>query len=167
MTRPEHVSRYTTPEAMSRALTDHLRHQAKQSGIEHSNLRRQFTYDRLLARVFTSEDAGWVLKGGTALLARVRSARHTRDIDLARRSGTVQAAVEELREVIKRDLGDHFRFELGPTTAHTDRPGQPDTDQAKLPVSAYIGTTLFERFRLAVRMPDGQTPARRAIAPAT
>ena len=58
MTRPEHVSRYTTPEAMSRALTDHLRRQAKQSGIEHSNLRRQFAYDRLLARVFTTRMPG-------------------------------------------------------------------------------------------------------------
>lgn len=165
MTRPEHVSRYTTPEAMSRALTDHLRRQAKQSGIEHSNLRRQFAYDRLLARVFTSEDAGWVLKGGTALLARVRSARHTRDIDLARRSGTVQAAVEELREVIERDLGDHFRFELGPTTAHTDRPGQPDTDQAKLPVSAYIGTTLFEGFSMDVVVGSIMTTTPEAMSP--
>lgn len=136
---------------MSRALTDHLRRQAKQSDIEHSNLRRQFAYDRLLARVFTSEDAGWVLKGGTALLARVRNARHTLDIDLARRSGTIQAAVEELRSAVERDLDDHFRFDLGrPAIAHTNRSAQPDTDQAKLAVAAYIGTTLFERFSIDV-----------------
>lgn len=150
---------------MSRALTDHLRRQAKQSGLEHSNLRRQFAYDRLLARVFTSGDAAWVLKGGTALLARVRSARHTRDIDLARRSGTVQAAVEELREMVERDLGDHFRFEFGPTTAHTDRAGQPDTDQAKLAVAAYIGTMLFEQFSIDVVVGSVMTTAAEAISP--
>lgn len=150
---------------MSRALTDHLRRQAKQSGIEHSNLRRQFAYDRLLARVFTSEDGRWVLKGGTALLARVRSARHTRDIDLARRSGTVQAAVEELRGAVERDLGDHFRFELGPTTAHTDRAGQPDTDQAKMAVAAYIGTTLFEQFSIDVVVGSIMTTTPEAMSP--
>jgi hypothetical protein len=123
------------------------------------------TYDRLLARVFTSDDAEWVLKGGTALLARVRSARHTRDIDLARRSGTVQAAVEELRDMVERDLGDHFRFELGPTTAHTDRHGQPDTDQAKLAVGAYIGARLFEQFTIDVVVGSVMTTTAEAISP--
>lgn len=150
---------------MSRALTDHLRSQAKQNGVDHSNLRRQFAYDRLLARVFRSGHSEWVLKGGTALLARVPSARHTRDIDLSRRSGTVHAAVEELREVIDRDLGDHFRFEVGPTPARTDRMGQPDMDQAKLAVSVYIGTRLFEQFSIDVVVGTIMTATPDAVSP--
>lgn len=39
--------------------------------------------DRFLARVFHAPEAPWVLKGGTAVLARVDDARTTKDVDLA------------------------------------------------------------------------------------
>ncbi len=62
-----------------------------------SNLLRQFVYDWFLTRVFTASDGSWFLKGGTALLARVRTARHSKDIDLFRREGTLMTAVGEIR----------------------------------------------------------------------
>ncbi len=42
----------------------------------------EFVNDRFLARVFHAPDAPWVLKGGTAVLARVDDARTTKDVDL-------------------------------------------------------------------------------------
>ncbi|MCL2804073.1 MAG: hypothetical protein FWD29_09030 [Micrococcales bacterium] len=44
---------------------------------------RQTYYDRFLCRVFF-EDSGWVLKGGSWMLARVPNARRTLDADLYR-----------------------------------------------------------------------------------
>lgn len=39
--------------------------------------------DRFLSRVFANaEDNGWLLKGGTRLLARVPNSRATKDVDL-------------------------------------------------------------------------------------
>lgn len=82
-----------------------------------------------------------------------------------RRTGTVQAAVDELRAAVERDLGDHFRFQLGPATAPTDRPGQPETAQAKLPVAAFVGTTLFERFSIDVVVGGIMTTTPEAVSP--
>ncbi|MBV9031373.1 MAG: nucleotidyl transferase AbiEii/AbiGii toxin family protein [Pseudonocardiales bacterium] len=58
------------------------------------SLRRQFSYDRLLTRIFAGPDAKrWVLKGATAILARLAGdARHTRDIDLYRQDDDLPAA---------------------------------------------------------------------------
>ncbi len=62
------------------------------------DLRRQFAYDRLLARVFSREPEAWVLKGATALLARLEgSARHTLDIDLYRLGARLDEAEVALR----------------------------------------------------------------------
>jgi predicted nucleotidyltransferase component of viral defense system len=129
---------------MAAGLTEHLRREARRVGIEQAKLRRQFAYDRLLARVFADGGGDWVLKGGTALLARIRTARHTMDIDLFRRSGNLETAVDHLRMAVVRDLGDNFRFELSQPRAHTA------TDQAKVSVEAFIGTHLFERFSIDI-----------------
>jgi hypothetical protein len=58
------------------------------------SLRRQFAYDRLLTRIYTGLDAKrWILKGATAILARLAGdARHTRDIDLYRQDEDLPAA---------------------------------------------------------------------------
>lgn len=76
--------RYGEPAALRQALTDQLRRLAlARPGAQLADLQRQFAYDRLLARVFVAEPEAWVVKGATALLARMHgSARHTVDIDL-------------------------------------------------------------------------------------
>ena len=72
------------------------RNTAKLTGATTNNVTRQFVYDRFLARLFTHvPDGTWVLKGGTALLARVRSARHSRDIDLFRSAGDPEVLYPE------------------------------------------------------------------------
>jgi hypothetical protein len=43
--------------------------------IDIARLRRQVSFDRLLARLFQEDPAPWVLKGGYALELRFKSAR--------------------------------------------------------------------------------------------
>jgi hypothetical protein len=115
-----------------------------------ANLQRQFVYDRFLARVFSVSGEDWVLKGGGALLVRVRSARHSQDLDLFRRTGTIKLAIAELQAAAAIDLADHFRFEVGVKELLTDRPGQPGTELAVLHVDAYAGVKRVAEFTVDV-----------------
>jgi hypothetical protein len=114
------------------------------------NLQRQFVYDRFLARVFSLGGDDWVLKGGSALLARVRSARHSQDVDLFRRSGTIAGAVEELKAAASIDLADHFRFEVELKDVRAERPGQAGTELAVLHVDAYAGVKRVVEFTVDI-----------------
>jgi predicted nucleotidyltransferase component of viral defense system len=83
---------------MRNAIADRLRPLARERGVELSSLQRQFAYDRLLSRIFRPDPTRWVLKGGTAMLARLGAdARHTRDIDLLTRVGDLDEAERALR----------------------------------------------------------------------
>ncbi|MFT0847692.1 nucleotidyl transferase AbiEii/AbiGii toxin family protein [Actinomycetaceae bacterium L2_0104] len=69
-------------------------------------------FNRFLSRIFSdAADSGWLLKGGTGVLARVGSARTTRDVDLFRRDQSLKGALNDLRRLAAIDLGDFFRFE--------------------------------------------------------
>jgi len=108
--------RYGDPAALRQALTDQLRRLAlARPGAQLAGLRRQFADDRLLARVSVAEPEAWVVKGATALLARMHvSARHTVDIGLYRRYAGLDEAELALRAAAALDLGDFFRFGLSP-----------------------------------------------------
>lgn len=150
-TGQQHPSGYQTPEALWRAVTDRIRQRVGEDPrLTTSNLQRQFVYDRFLARVFCTGGGGWVLKGGTALLTRVRSARHSRDLDLFRSEGTVDAAAAELREAAAIDLDDHFRFVAELNGIRDERPGRPGTRLAVLNVDAYAGIRRVSRFKVDV-----------------
>ncbi len=96
--------RYADPTALRRAVTDRLRTLARDQDAQLADLQRQFAYDRLLARLFVREPERWVLKGATALLARLGgAARHTVDIDLYRPGERLAEAEAALREL---DAGD-------------------------------------------------------------
>lgn len=93
---------YRSPAALRAALTDRLKRLAGTSPFTVTELQRQFTYDRLLARVFTAPDADrWVLKGAAALLARLEIARHSKDVDLSWQS-TVDLDEAEQGSVFRR-----------------------------------------------------------------
>ena len=97
---------YRDPRAMRNAIADRLRPLARERGIQLSSLQRQFAYDRLLCRVFRDEPDRWVLKGATAMLARLGAdARHTRDIDLLSRTGDLDESERALRGAAALDLG--------------------------------------------------------------
>lgn len=106
-----------------------------------TELQRQFAYDRLLARLYVIDD-GWILKGAVALLARQVSVRHSTDIDLFR--DAERTLVErQLRAGAQLDLGDWFRFDIGPGQ---DLSG--GTGGLRYPVTASIGATPWATFHV-------------------
>jgi len=58
---------YATPGAFRRALEERLKSMSQTEQIDINRLRRQVSFDRLLARLFQEDPAPWVLKGGYAL----------------------------------------------------------------------------------------------------
>lgn len=132
---------YVSPAAFRRALTDKLKAAAKKSRWELPQLQRQMAYDRLLERLYLV-DEGWVVKGATALLARDIGVRATIDIDVYR--GIAAGVAErEVRDAAARDIGDWFRFEVGPAQAVSNA-----ADGRRLPVTAYVGPTEWARFHV-------------------
>ena len=85
-------------------------------------------------------DDGWVVKGAVALLARNLSARATLDIDLYGDT-PLELAEGKLREAARTDIGDWFRFELGPS-----RPIMEGTAGLRIGVEAYVGSTIWVHF---------------------
>lgn len=72
--------RYDAPAAFRAALKDRFGQIARSDRrYTVDELQRQSAYDRMLARLFSSQDADrWVLKGVGALLARLAPARHSK-----------------------------------------------------------------------------------------
>lgn len=58
---------YTTAGAFRRALEERLKKMSVADQVDPNRLRRQVSFDRLLARLFQEEPPPWVLKGGYAL----------------------------------------------------------------------------------------------------
>jgi predicted nucleotidyltransferase component of viral defense system len=145
-TADRQLSDYRTPEALWAAVDTRIEQLVvADPRLTKGNLQRQFVYERLLARVFRDTDE-WVLKGGTALLARVRSARHSKDVDLFRLQGTVGDAVAKFKKIAASDLRDHFRFVAHSHTVRDERAGQRATRLATVSVDGYAGATLKARF---------------------
>lgn len=134
--------RYADPAALHQAITDRLRQLARgRPGTQLADLQRQFAYDRLLARLFIAEPDAWVVKGATALLARLGgSARHTLDIDLYRIDARLDEAELALRAVASADLSDFFRFTIDP-----GRRVAEGRATLRVPVTAFLGATQFAR----------------------
>jgi hypothetical protein len=136
-------SPYADPQALRSATADRLRPLADERGIQLTNLQRQFAYDRLLCRVFTGEPGRWVLKGGTAMLARIGpEARHTRDVDLLSREGGLQEAERALHAAARLDLEDFFTCTLASSQYLTD-----GVHALRVPVDAHLGLKRFARDR--------------------
>lgn len=113
---------YTTAAAFRRALEERLKNRSQAEQIDINRLRRQVSFDRLLARLFRDDAVPWALKGGYAMELRFKSARSTIDIDL-----TVQRVVEAIegedavraiREMLQNaadvSLNDWFEYTIGP-----------------------------------------------------
>jgi len=58
--------RYASPAALRTVLEARLLSQSRETGVDLGRLRRRVGFERLLARLARSRDAGWVLKGGMA-----------------------------------------------------------------------------------------------------
>ncbi|MGH2797954.1 MAG: nucleotidyl transferase AbiEii/AbiGii toxin family protein [Thermoleophilaceae bacterium] len=157
---------YGSPAAFRRALTDKLRAKVETSRWTLPQLQRQMAYDRLLERLYLV-DEGWVVKGATALLARDIGVRATIDIDVYLEAAR-DVAEAELRAAAAKDIGDWFTFEIGAARSVAD-----GAAGIRLPVTAYIGTTVWASFRVDLvgsdlRMtgePEAVPPLARVVMP--
>src|SRR4051794_31122316 len=108
---------YATAGAFRTALEERLKRASLTDQIDPNRLRRQVSFDRLLARLFREESAPWVLKGGYALELRFKAARSTVDIDLTVQRVAVSSSGDQnqiVREMLQGaadiSLGDWFEF---------------------------------------------------------
>jgi Nucleotidyl transferase AbiEii toxin, Type IV TA system len=92
---------------------------ARDESLDLQRVRRQAAFDRLLCRLFVNPDAPWLHKGGYAMELRLKTARTTRDIDLALKRLPVPSAdwdanaatvLEALREAGQVNLLDFFHL---------------------------------------------------------
>jgi hypothetical protein len=153
------IRHYATASAFRVALEARLKAMEKQEGTDLQRLRRQVSFDRLLARLFTERPAPWLLKGGYAMELRVRAARNTKDIDLSLPAG---AASEIKEHVLKRlqsragvDLGDFFMFTVGEPLL--DLEAAPEGGY-RYPVNATGAERTFAKFHLDVGIGDAVVP---------
>jgi len=149
--------KYATAEAFRRALEERLKRAALTDRIDLVRLRRQVSFDRLLARLFREEAAPWVLKGGYALELRFKAARATVDIDLTVRNvpGVNADQNEVLRAMLQTaanvPFGDWFEFVVGPPIM--DLTAAP-YGGARFPVEARMDDRIFARFHLDAGVGD-------------
>jgi Nucleotidyl transferase AbiEii toxin, Type IV TA system len=135
------IGPYGSPNALRRGLNHQIRIAAQRSSQPAQRIRRDFAHQRLLARVFSHEPDGWVLKGGVGLLVRLpEQARHSRDIDLVRQDG-IEHSVSALEAAARVDLRDGLAFEFR-------RPKPGGRDAVVVPVEARVGATHFEGFTI-------------------
>jgi hypothetical protein len=151
---------YTTAGAFRRALEERLKRASMTDQVDLNRLRRQVSFDRLLARLFREESAPWALKGGYALELRFKTARATVDIDLTLQrvvAGTVAVGDTNriVREMLQRaagiSLGDCFEFVIGPPVM--DLMAAP-YGGARYPVEARMDERIFARFHLDAGIGD-------------
>ena len=103
---------YTTAGAFRRALEERLKRVSLAEQIDPNRLRRQVSFDRLLARLFREEPAPWALKGGYALELRFKAARSTVDIDLTVQRVAPSAGSDE-NQVVREMLQSAADSPLG------------------------------------------------------
>jgi hypothetical protein len=150
---------YATAGAFRRALEERLRIISHAEQIDLNRLRRQVSFDRLLARLFRDDAASWVLKGGYALELRFKSARSTIDIDLtvrgaigATEAGEAALAIREMLQARARvSLDDWFEFMIGPPMM--DLTAAP-YGGARYSVEARVDGRSFARFHLDASIGD-------------
>ncbi|WP_326830304.1 nucleotidyl transferase AbiEii/AbiGii toxin family protein [Streptosporangium sp. NBC_01755] len=109
-----------------------------------SQLRRQFAYDRALARCFSGPSSDrWVLKGGISILALLQAARHSSDLDLCTTAPSSSEAFHALQSSLSQDLGDHFSF-------HLQQPSLliQGVEGVRASVTAFLGRRPYERFHV-------------------
>jgi hypothetical protein len=154
------AKKYASAGALRRALEDRLRQTATTEQVDLARLRRQVAFDRLLARLFRSDDAPWALKGGYAMELQLRVARTTVDIDLtlpaslnlSSENAPATAAVREmLQEAASLDLGDWFVYTVGAPMVELDA---APYGGARYPVECRMDGRTFSKFHLDVGIGD-------------
>jgi Nucleotidyl transferase AbiEii toxin, Type IV TA system len=149
---------YATAGAFRKALEERLKRISQAEQMDINRLRRQVSFDRLLARLFRVEPAPWALKGGYALELRFKTARSTIDIDLSLQpvvAATDQADASRVREMLQNaasiPLGDWFEYTIGSPVMDVEA---APYGGARYPVEARMDARVFSRFHLDAGIGD-------------
>jgi hypothetical protein len=134
----ERPRQYGTAAAFRVALETRLKSVAAAEGVDLQRLRRQVSFDRLLARFFAEPNAPWLLKGGYAMELRLRTARTTKDIDISLPAdfavGFAGEILARLQQSVRADLGDFFGFTIAEPTMNLDAGITPRTSSRDYPL---------------------------------
>ena len=102
---------------------------------------RQMHYDRFLCRIFSEgEQSEWVLKGGSAMLARIPTTRRTLDADLFQEGYDLEQSLKDLKRLASVDLHDFFSFTFESAKPIAQGDNQPYLDGYRVSFAARIGT---------------------------
>jgi hypothetical protein len=146
---------YASAGAFRVALETRLKAISAAEGIDLQRLRRQVSFDRLLARFFAEKNAPWLLKGGYAMELRLRTARTTKDIDISLPAEIVDAShgdvVQRVQQSARIELADFFTFVIGESQLDLNAAPQGG---ARYPVVASIAGRVFTKFHLDVGIGD-------------
>jgi hypothetical protein len=147
---------YKTGAAFRTALEDRLGKIAMEEGVDLQRIRRQVSFDRLLARLGSAPETPWVLKGGYAMELRYQKARATKDLDFTMRLTSKSAPENDqvlalLQEAAAADMEDFFIYRIG--QAIIDLDGAP-YGGARYPVEAILGDRTFAKFHLDIGVGD-------------
>jgi hypothetical protein len=154
MSNPQH---YDDAVSFRQALEDRLRKRALNQGEDLQRLRQQVAFDRFVIRIQHDDINRWVLKGGHALELAIRSARATRDVDLAlntslARSADIHATLQQmLQEAVSPPMDDWFEFQVGESMMDLDGPLYGGE---RFPVRSMLGGRLFVAFHVDVAVGD-------------
>lgn len=151
------VRTFKDPEAFRTALESRIKNISLKDGVPVMRLRRQFTFDRFLCRVFHGEKDTVMLKGGYAIELRVAMARTTKDIDLCMRKkkGRSLSSLEMysfFQDKASLQLWDFIEFRVSsplPLLTNAVYCG------CRFTVDAEMSNRLFSRFTLDVSLGDG------------
>ena len=152
--------KYASATAFRVALEDRLKRLAQEENIDLQRVRRQAAFDRLLCRLFKEPESPWLLKGGYAMELRLKTARTTRDMDLALKQlpmptrdwdANASTVLEALREVGQLDLEDFFTFIFGDAVQDLDA---APYGGARFPVDTRLAGRSFVKFHLDVSTGD-------------
>jgi predicted nucleotidyltransferase component of viral defense system len=151
-------SKYTTAAAMRMALEQRLKKIAKQTNVALARLRRQVSFDRFLARVFSTEVKGLIAKGGYTLELRLNKARTTKDIDFSftgNLGGVWKGEPNDLQLFLHKrsqiDLHDFFDYTVGPATLDLEN---APYGGYRFPVEAQMAGRRFEAFSIDIAAGD-------------
>ncbi|MFR9750538.1 nucleotidyl transferase AbiEii/AbiGii toxin family protein [Nocardia sp. 004] len=134
-----------SPDAVRRSITDHLRSHAKATEQDFNTVARKFVMSRFLARVFAVDPDRWILKGGVGMMVRLPESRYSRDIDLlVVPQGQDFDPITQLRNAVRDNHLDHFRFEVAAPAPLANGKGSTVT------VQALLGGRVFDAFSIDV-----------------
>ncbi len=148
--------KYASAEAFRIALETRLQRLAVAEGMPLMRLRRQFTFDRFLCRIFRDETSV-ILKGGYAIELRLANARTTKDIDLCMNkvrgtSATPQKLQSFFQAKASLQLGDYLEFTISSETRSLTNAAYGGS---RFSVEANMAGRRFAMFSIDVSFGDG------------